>query len=88
MFKTTGPGLFLLLSSLALYMFKLVSRLMDKNVKQFSIEEIFGMNWVTIIPMDFARQLLVSISRQQLSVVFLCIGATFVFIGLFQRHHS
>jgi hypothetical protein len=44
------------------------------------------MNWVNIIPMDFARQLMVSISTQQLSMIFLIMGVSFVFIGFFQKH--
>jgi hypothetical protein len=86
MFKTSGPGLILLAASLALYMFKLVSRLMDNKMEVFSIKEIFGMDWISIIPIDFARQIMVAVSAQQLSVVFLIIGVSFVFIGVFQKH--
>jgi len=86
MFQATGPGLFLLFSSLALYIFKFVSRLMNSEIKMFSIEEIFGMNWIGIIPIDFARQIMVAISTQQLPVVFLILGVSFVFIGFFQKH--
>ena len=86
MFQATGPGLFLLVASLALYIFKFVSRLMNSEVKMFSIEEIFGMDWICIIPIDFARQIMVTISTQQLPMVFLILGVSFVFIGLFQKH--
>ena len=86
MFKTTGPGLFLLVASLALYICKFVSRLMERDMKMFSIEEIFGMDWISIIPIDFARQIMVAISTQPLPMVFLIMGVSFVFIGLFQKH--
>jgi len=86
MFKTNGPGLILLAASLTLYMFKLVSRLVDSEMKVFSIKEIFGMDWISIIPIDFARQIMVAISTQQLYVVFLILGVSFVFIGVFQKH--
>lgn len=86
MFKTTAPGFFLLISSIALYLFKLVSRLMDRDIQMFSLKEIFGIEWISSIPLAVARQIMVTISTQQLSLLFFILGLSFIFIGVFQKN--
>jgi len=86
MFKTTAPGFILLVSSLGLYVFKLVCRLMDRQIPLFSIEDIVGIQWIDSVPVDALRQVMLAVSTQQLSVIFLILGLSLVFFGVFQKN--
>ena len=86
MFKATTPGFFLLISGIALYLFKLVSRLMDRDIQLFSIKDIFGIEWISTIPLAAARQIMETISTQQLSLLFFLLGVSLIFIGAFQKN--
>ncbi len=86
MLRTTTPGLFLLIAGVALYLLKLVSRLMDRDIQMFTIKDIFGMEWVSNIPVAVARQVMTAISTQQLALLCFILGLSFVFIGIFQKH--
>ena len=86
MFKTTTPGFLLLMASIALYLFKLVARLMDQDIQFFSIKEIFGIEWISRIPLAVGRQIMEAISTQQLSLLFFLLGVSLIFIGVFQKN--
>jgi len=86
MLKATTPGFLLLMASLTLYMFKLVSRLMEKDIRWFSIKDIFGIEWISKIPLTVARQIVETISTQQLSLLFFLMGLSLIFIGAFQKN--
>ena len=86
MFKTTTPGFLLLASSLLLFMLKLISRLMEKEMNFFSLKELFGLDWINHIPISAARQAMVAISSQQFSVLFLVIGCSFILLGAFKKN--
>ncbi len=86
MFNITAQGFLLLTASGALYLFKIVSSLMQRDIKIFSIEELFGIEWISLIPIDAARQLMAAISTQQLSLLLLILGISFIFIGVFQKN--
>lgn len=85
MFKTTAMGFFLLIAAGAFYLFELLSRLMDRDIQLFSIKDVFGMEWIGSIPFAAVRQIMITISTQQFSLLFLILGVSFIFIGLFQK---
>lgn len=86
MFKATTPGFLLLLASITLYLFKLVARLMDRDIQLFSIKELFGIEWIGSIPLAVARQIMEAISTQQLSLLFFLLGVSLIFVGVFQKN--
>ena len=79
MLKTTTPGFLLLIAGIALYLLKLISRLMDRDIQMFTIKDIFGMEWVGSIPVAAARQVMTAISTQQLALLCFILGLSFIY---------
>jgi hypothetical protein len=79
-------GFLLLAASLFLYIFKLVSYLMAKELHIFSIEDIFGIDWVNSIPISTLQQAAFAVSTAQIYVLFLVLGLGLVLLSAFQKN--
>ncbi len=87
MLKNTSMfGFLLLAASLFLYIFKLVSYLMAKELSIFSIKDLFGTDWVSSIPISALQQAALAVSTAQIYVVFLIMGLGLVLLSTFQKH--
>ena len=85
MFKATAPGFLFLISSLLLWLLKFISRLMGREMHFFSMEEIFGIDWIGSIPLSAIRKAMLTVSNTQLSLLFLVLGFSLILIGTFQK---
>ncbi len=85
MLKTTKIGLILLVGSFFLFLFSLVSRLMDKEINFLSIENMFGLDWIMSIPGAIVQQLLTALSTASLSMIFLVVGTVSIVMSPFQK---
>ena len=84
--NTTLFGFLLLAASLFLYIFKLVSYLMAKELGIFSIKDLFGIDWVNSIPISALQQAALTVSTAQIYVIFLILGLGFVLLSTFQKN--
>ena len=84
--KTTIFGLLLLAGSLFHFMFSLVARLMQTDMRYVSIEKIWGLKWIDSIPISSIQPFVVSVATAQLYVIFLVLGVGFLFLSTFQKH--
>jgi hypothetical protein len=84
--KTSLFGCLSLLISLFLYIFHLLSHLMAREMNFFSIEELFGLDWIGDIPLSSVREFAIAVSTAQLYVVTLILGVGFLILSTFQRH--
>ena len=84
--NTSMFGFLLLAASMFLYIFKLVSYLMAKELSIFSIKDLFGTDWVSSIPISALQQAALAVSTAQIYVVFLIMGLVLVLLSTFQKH--
>jgi len=85
MSKSTLFGFMLLACSLFLFLLQMVSRLMKQGLGIFSIEEIFGLDWIQTIPWSKVQQLITTLSTLSLSAVLIATGVIFFVMGAFQN---
>ena len=85
MSKSTLFGFMLLACSLLLFFLQMVSRLMKQGLGIFSIEEIFGLDWIQTIPWSKVQQLITTLSTLSLSAVLIATGIIFFVMGAFQN---
>ena len=85
MSKSTLFGFMLLACSLLLFFLQMVSRLMKQGLGIFSIEEIFGLDWIQTIPWSKVQQLITTLSTLSLSTVLIATGIIFFVMGAFQN---
>jgi hypothetical protein len=87
MLKNTSMfGFLLLAASLFLYIFKLVSYLMVRELRIFSIEDLFGIDWVSSIPIAALQQAALAVSTAQIYVIFLILGLGLVLLSTFRKN--
>ena len=84
--KTATFGFLLLAGSLFHFLFSLVARLMEKDMRYVSIEEIWGLEWIDSIPISSIQPFVVSVATAQLYVIFLVLGVGFILLSTFQKH--
>ena len=85
MYRPTAIGVIFLIVSAVLFVFKMISALMEKSIQIFSIEELFGLEWITKIPWDTGQQMLTSISKASLSIVLAVVGIVLLIVGIFKK---
>jgi hypothetical protein len=85
MFKLKTVGFFLLIIAGVLFLFKGLSNLMEKKLEFFTIEEIYGLDWIEKIPWEFAQSWATTISTNQLSITLAIIGTVFFLIGTYRE---
>ena len=85
MSKSTLFGFMLLACSLLLFFLQMVSRLMKQGLGIFSIEEIFGLDWIQTIPWSKVQQPITTLSTLSLSSVLIATGIIFFVMGAFQN---
>ena len=78
-------GILLLSGSFLLYLMQLVSRLMARHLKIFTIEELFGLEWIQTIPWAMGKHLMLTLSSLSLSAFLLTGGVLFFVMGGIQR---
>jgi len=85
MSKSTLFGFMLLACSLLLFLLQVVSRLMKRGLGIFSIEEIFGLDWIQTIPWSKVQQMITTLSALSLSAVLMATGIIFFVMGAFHK---
>jgi hypothetical protein len=80
-------GFVLWVVSAVLYVFKIVTKLMEREdeIKIFTIEEIAGLDWIDKIPWAGVQDIATNISKMQLGMIFFFVGLIFVVLGIFQK---
>lgn len=84
--KTVGIGFLLLAGGLFHFLFSLVARLMEKDIRYASIESIWGLEWIDYIPISSVQPLIVSVATMQLYVIFLVSGVGLILLSTLQKH--
>ncbi|HIJ56297.1 MAG TPA: hypothetical protein HPQ03_09240 [Deltaproteobacteria bacterium] len=85
MTKSTLFGFMLLSCSLFLFLLQMVSGLMKRGLGIFSIEEIFGLDWVQTIPWSKVQHLITTLSTLSLSAVLMATGIIFFVMGALHK---
>ncbi len=86
MFHPTAIGVALLIASFLMFVLKILTKLMERNLQVFSIKELWGLEWIDKIPFYLGQQAMTYISTASLSSVFLVTGLLFIALGMFKKH--
>lgn len=85
MFRPAMIGVVLLIGGFLLYVFKLLTKVMEREIPMFSIEEIFGLEWINQVSWEPARQVLLPLSTTPLAVELCVLGVVFLVISMFRK---
>ena len=85
MFKLKTIGFFSLIFAGVLFLFKGLSALMEQKLEIFTIEEIFGLDWIEKIPWGFAQSWATTVSTNQLWIILAILGTIFFLIGAYRE---
>ncbi|MDY6854642.1 MAG: hypothetical protein SWO11_08025 [Thermodesulfobacteriota bacterium] len=85
MFKLKTIGFSLLIIAGVLFLFKGLSGLMEKKLEIFTIQELFGLDWIEKIPLGFAQSWATTISTNQLWIILAILGTIFFLIGAYRE---
>lgn len=88
MYKTNLIGIFLCATSGVLWVFKVVTGLMEREqqITIFTIKQIWGIKWIEHIPWEKGRDIALQFSQAQLSLILLVLGIIFLIIGAFKKN--
>ncbi len=86
--QPTMIGIVLWIASGVLFLLKMLSKLMGKEMHIFSIKEICqgNLEWIDKIPFYLGQKAMTYISSSSLSSVLLVAGLIFIIIGMFKKH--
>ena len=83
--KPSLIGFFLLIGSGAVFIFKLVAKLMNQEFNFVFVKDLIGTDWISSVPLGLMQNLALYFTKLTLSGILLILGAIFVTIGTFKR---